>query len=365
MISKAKVGIAIVATMAMLLVISCAPTSQSGVGSIETAVDQPSTEQPEGSPPGQPSDPDLTIEPGTTNVVANWDPVIEATSYTVRWRMRGESFASDAQATTADSDMEIALPGQGQWVVRVEACNGNGCSSPATASTEVIINIYGRQSVRVWHTDAGLEVDWDELPGKYVVKYRLSTDDTQWGESDILDTPGHLIEHDSFADFTGTGHPIVRVLYGCDDDGEGCSDLGRWPGIGIEELSRTSNPPLPTNPAASKGARVRSINEDIADPVTGVMRPREDFTITSEEIDDETYSCVERATENRWETQTHGDTVKKCSRQEVTIEDRYVLDPSATFDDDAICGTRKPSNEWERERYGDTVRVCNQHPDPD
>ena len=363
MFSKTTSSIAVVvSTMALLVIIACAPTAPPGPAPIAQDGNGLPPGQAKGSPPDQPSVLVLSVEPGTTNVAVNWDPVITAASYKVQWRLRGESFVSDAQQTTTESDAEIALPGQGNWVVRVEACNDHGCSSPATASTDVIINIYGRPSVRVWHTDEGLDVDWDALPGQYMVQYRLSTDNTQWGQSDILATPGHLIAHDSFAAFAGTGHPIVRVFYGCDDEGEGCSHLGRWPSNDIQELSRTTNPPLPTNPKSVRGS---SVNEQFADPVTGIMRPRSDFTITSEEINDETYTCVERPAENRWETQTFGDTVKKCSHQDVTIEDRYVLDPSAKFEDDAICGTRKPVNAQEREIYGDTVKVCNQHPDPD
>ena len=248
--------------------------------------------------------------------------------------------------------------------MRVEACNHHGCSGPASSSTDVIINIPGHHAVRVWHTDEGLEIDWDELPGKYLVEYRLSSDSTRWKQSDILDNPGHTIAHDNFYDFEGTGHPIVRVYFGCNDDGEGCGHLGRWPNNSLQELSRFTGPPPPTKP---NGHSTRPANGEVADPITGMLRPRSDFTVTTERIhgEDGTYTCVARPAENRWETQTYGETVKKCSRQEVTIDDRYVLDPSATFADDAICGTRKPANDQERQIYGTTVKVCNQHPDPD
>ena len=95
-----------------------------------------------------------------------------------------------------------------------------------------------------------------------------------------------------------------------------------------------------------------------------MLRPQSDFTITHEVIASKNYVCVARPTANRWETHNYGETVKKCSRHEVIINDRYVLDSSATFPDGAICGTREPANDRERQIFGETVRVCNQHPDP-
>ena len=219
--------------------------------------------------------------------------------------------AVSSNISIRQDQIETVLASQGNWIVRVEACNHHGCSGPATSSTDVIINIPGHHAVRVWHTDEGLEIDWDELPGKYLVEYRLSTDSTRWKQSDILDSPGHTIAHDNFYDFEGTGHPIVRVYFGCNDDGEGCGHLGRWPNNSLQELSRFTGPPPPTKP---NGHSTRSANGEIADPITGMLRPRSDFTVTTERIhgEDGAYTCVARPAENRL-----GDPDLRRDRQEM------------------------------------------------
>ena len=367
-ITKAKPRSIIIflVTFSLLLLLSCAPSAPA-----ETTPDTSNeltastNANADTSVPGKPTNLVLAVNPGTTKLFADWDPITKSTSYQVRWRLRRQSFAADANQTSPESDAEIDLPSQGNWIIRVQACNDHGCGEPATSSTDVIINVLGHTAVRAWATDHTLEIDWDPLPGKYQVKYRLSTDSSKWKTSQLLDNPGLSIAATDLQDFAGTGHPIVRVYFNCDADGERCSPLGRWPDRSVQDAN-TGRVPLPP-PATATGARsVNTTPDRIPDSVTGVLRPRSDFTFTTEEdADDEgSWSCVSRPSENRWETQTHGDTVKRCSRNRVETDEPYELDPSATFPDGAICGTRKAKTEEERQIYGDTVRVCNHHPDP-
>ena len=140
--------------------------------------------------PTTPADATLAVEPGTTTITADWPPVMNANTYEVRWRQTGDDFTDAASMSTTESDAEFDVGSQGLWIVGVVACNANGCSDPATSSAPVIINILGHQAVRAWYTDAGIHLDWDPLPGGYVVKYRLSTDASMWKSSTALSENG-------------------------------------------------------------------------------------------------------------------------------------------------------------------------------
>ena len=183
--------------------------------------------------------PTLSVEPGTTKITARWRPVTDAVSYQVRWRPQGADFATESLETVADPVAVFTVAEQGLWVVRVQACNDSGCSRPATATASVIINISGHQSLRFWHDDAGFQLDWDALPGNYIVKYRTSTDSSKWKSSPPLSQPGYTLTGDDFTDFRreqGIGHPIIRVFFNCNAAGERYALLGRYPNTTMEEL---------------------------------------------------------------------------------------------------------------------------------
>ena len=320
-----------------------------------------------------PSDPTLSVEPGTTKITARWRPVTDAVSYQVRWRPHGADFAPESLETVADPVAIFTVAEQGLWVVRVQACNDSGCSRPATATASVIINISGHQSLRFWHDDAGFQLDWDALPGHYIVKYRTSTDSSKWKSSPPLSQPGYTLTGDDFTDFSreqGIGHPIIRVFFNCNAAGERCALLGRYPNTTMEELAplavRAGPPPNPY--AAGAAGAADSESRLVADPLTHVLRPAADFTITTEtqEWDGEmaTFECVARPAVNRWERVHFGLVVKKCHSSRSGTNDIYIWDPDAVFPDGAICGERPARDDSERRDFGgDTVKVCNTHPD--
>lgn len=329
----------------------------------------PAAAKPELASPGRPA---LSVEPGTTKLTAKWGAVAKANSYQVRWRPEGEDFADDSLETVTDPVATLTVAEQGLWVVRVQACNDDGCSHPATATASVIINISGHQSVRVWDdADDVMQLDWDALPGYYVVKYSTSVDDTNWKTSPPLSKPGYAITADDFTDFSrakGIGHPVVRVFFNCNAEGESCALLGQYPNTTMERLARFSDragPPRPTrNPYETEGGDFEP--RLIADPLTHVLRPATDFTITNElwPGENETRECVARPAENRWERSLFGEVVERCSSSVTTTNDIYILDENAVFPDDATCGERPAQNDEERRGFGgDTVKVCNDHPD--
>ena len=204
------------------------------------------------------------------------------------------------------------LPGQGIRIVRLQACNADGCSGPATPSTPAIIITLGHAAVRVWHTDDALEADWDQIPAIRVVVYHLSADHAEWKTSPVLTEPGYSLSIYDLVDFAGVGHPIIRVYFHCNAASERRVSLGRYPTNTSDEPTRFTDPPPP--PARPPRA-TRHGPTEISDPGARVLRLASDFTITSETQPgrDQPFRRVARPSENRWETQRHGETVKNCS----------------------------------------------------
>lgn len=331
---------------------------------------------PVAPPPAAPQEPALSVEPGTTQVTAEWPAVTEAAAYQVRWRPEGEDFSAGNLVSVTEPGATFDVAEQGLWVVRVQACNDAGCGRPGTATVPVIINISGHQAVRVWfgreskttNVVTSINVDWDALPGYYLVQYRQAGEN-HWVTSEPLTQAGYTLTGDSFADFEGSGHPIIRVFFNCNQQGKGCALLGRFPNNALEEVNFFSVPtdPYRSGAVGAEGAPAptnryaHSFAGQERDPLTHLLRPASDFTITSETRDDGiTYRCVSRPAENPWETGMFGtadDAIKGCVGRKVI--DHYELDRDAVFPDDAPCGYRPAADEGERREYGDRIKVCN------
>ena len=341
----------------------------------------------------------LTVEPGTTEVTATWNEVVDATSYEVKWRPTRGGFVAHDSISVTDPAATFDVREQGVWVIRVVACNVDGCEHSGSNKVSVIINVPGRPAVRRWYDAGSIHLDWDSLPGYYVVKYRLSTDNTRWKTSEPLSEAGYVIDDlnslsdriytaADLAEFkrTGKGLPyaIIRVYFNCDANGDRCTLLGRWPDHNAEQVNPRHVPMgydpentgftengLPLSIRYPSGGGTRSADETTGsanvlerDPRTNVLRPRSDFTITEEIHDGVTYRCVARPAENAWERAKSGNVVKSCEGDPIveTI-DRFKLERSAAFPDDARCGERPSKSDEERDEFGAMVKVCNDHPD--
>lgn len=309
----------------------------------------------EPQPPTAPTKLTHSVEPGTTTVTVNWAAVPGATSYRVRWRLKPGDFAANSQATVSSPTAAIDVSKQGLWLIKVQACNADGCGKPARSLVKVIINITGHEAVRGWIDASGWHLDWDPLPGKYVVKYSINNDG--WYTSPPQSKVGYTFpaskSHSTAPRVTITSLKI-RVYFNCDEAGKNCSLLGRLPNTRVYDV-----PPDPVPSweyyAAISGAAGDAPRRE-GDPLTG--RLRTDLTVTYETWDDGlTYRCVSRPAENPWEKGVYGDPVKSCYHGE-TI-DQYKLDFDAVFPGGARCIERAPESEQERWEFGETVRVCN------
>lgn len=322
------------------------------VGAVATDTPQPL------SPP---ANLELAADRASVALSASWSSVSGATSYRVRWRAHGAAFAPGNLLDVSEPKATFKVAAQGLWVVRVAACRTAGCGRGATATTRVVINFSGRPAVRFWydHQTEKMHLDWDALPGRYVVKYRL-TESPQWQTSAPLQRNGYEIPFDHVYALPGNGKLVIRVFFNCDDNGGQCALLGQVPDntlepSGDEAPTILHNPLAPADSGASGEAGTETAPAYEIDPIT--HQRRTDLTVSTEIIAGMPARCVSRPAENAWERAMFGPIARSCS-QSVT-ELLYQLDPAAVFPDGARCGTRPAHHDAERRIYGSQVTVCN------
>ena len=136
-------------------------------------------------------------------------------------------------------------------------------------------------------------MEWDALPGYYVLAYRSKGSD-EFVISDPLNTTRYSIPVDNF-----DGEPIIRVRFNCNESGERCTSLGRFP-YNFLPPAPPSTDPVSATPAPSPGA-VGEGSHSSATRSSG----------SSEE-------CTERLAENDWERWFHGPVVSKCTWTKIT-----------------------------------------------
>ena len=81
----------------------------------------------------------VTAEPGEKDVSATWDALDGATSYRLRWRPAGGEFEAANTTTVTDANASITVSDYGQWEVRLQACNDDGCGTEASGTVEVVV----------------------------------------------------------------------------------------------------------------------------------------------------------------------------------------------------------------------------------
>ncbi len=95
----------------------------SGSGSPASAQDANETKVP-----AKPAGLSVATEPGSLDVLADWDDVAGADDYLVRWRPKDGQLNEGAR--TQSSSASITVSAYGDWVVRIQACNDAGCGKP-------------------------------------------------------------------------------------------------------------------------------------------------------------------------------------------------------------------------------------------
>lgn len=127
--------------------------------------------------PAQPTGLEATTEPGSLAVSVDWDDVVGAASYIVRWRGSGHQGQLSEGVEVQSSEADITLSGYGEWVVRVEACNGGRCGPAVSHMLELTPAQPQNLTVSAGSSALNLAVSWDSVPGasSYRVEWRLPT----------------------------------------------------------------------------------------------------------------------------------------------------------------------------------------------
>ena len=89
--------------------------------------------------PGAVSNLEVIVEPGQLELLARWDEVEGATSYKLRWRKAGGEFdAANAASISGAATGVVTVSAYGQWEVRAQGCNDDGCGTEAAATVDVV-----------------------------------------------------------------------------------------------------------------------------------------------------------------------------------------------------------------------------------
>ena len=187
--------------------------------------------------PAKPTGLILESEMGSLGVAAQWDDVVGADDYLVRWRLPGPDQEMNEGVRTQSSDATITVADYGQWVVRVEGCNDAGCG-PGVSKTVLVRQAKPGQpqnlvvSVRPGELD--LTASWDAVEGaaSYNIGWRRPTGNFAVGH--------RVTATDANAAFTvpDYGQWVVRV--------EGCNDAGCGPGANQQLAVEPEPPAIPT-----------------------------------------------------------------------------------------------------------------------
>lgn len=123
------------------------------------------------------------------DVSVDWDDVIGADDYLIRWRAHGPGQTLNDGIRSPSSETVVTVLSHGRYVVRVQACDQQGCGAPsATQFTTKPAPIESADtstippprpsglSVRDTPGSTAVNVNWDDTPGsdEYLVRYRRS-----------------------------------------------------------------------------------------------------------------------------------------------------------------------------------------------
>ena len=106
---------------------------------------------------------------GTLDLLATWDEAAGATSYKLRWRQAGGEFDADNARTASGEAAVITVSALGQWEVRLQACNDDGCG-PETSRTVDVAQALNLDLSRTRDSEGNvlprtLTATWNPVPG--------------------------------------------------------------------------------------------------------------------------------------------------------------------------------------------------------
>ena len=223
--------------------------------------------------PERPRNLGVTTEPGSLDVLADWDDVAGATFYAVHWRQVVPVTQKYWRMNVKSSEAATTVLHAGKWAVRVDACNQNGCGNGAVQAFEVepAESVPDRPTGLEVSTQSGsLEVslDWDDVEGatRYEVQWRAIQDIRLRGEM-------HVQSSDATITVGRAGDYGVRVR-ACNDNGCGESVLSM---VQVKPAPKGTARPTSVQASTRQGSLEVSLDwDDVAGADSYLVRWRED-----------------------------------------------------------------------------------------
>ena len=204
---------------------------------VEPASEPTPAPTPEPTPepvPDRPAELRIATEPGSLEVSLSWDDVDQAADYWVRWRSVANEGRLNEGVRVEASDKDITVADNGEWVVRVQACNDAGCGKPLakeftvepapepTPTPEPEESAPGSPANLTVSSTAGelsLTATWDALDGatSYQLAWRPADGEFKAGNAATVSDTSATIT------VSGYGQWVVRL--------EGCNDAGCGPEV--------------------------------------------------------------------------------------------------------------------------------------
>ncbi len=110
--------------------------------------------------------------PGELSIAAAWDSVEGASSYKLRWRRPGGGFQSGDEVIATATAASLTVSDYGEWVVRLEACNGESCGQGVARQVAVTPAVPENFAVASTPGELSIAAAWDSVEGASSYKLR-------------------------------------------------------------------------------------------------------------------------------------------------------------------------------------------------
>ncbi len=165
----------------------------------------------------------LGASPGALEIAATWDAADGATAYKLSWRPADGDFEAESAATVSETGATITVADHGPWVVRLEACNDDGCG-PGLVQT-VTLTVPARLDLALAQAQVSRTVraSWDAVPeaASYTLRWWLAeASGTAGGQGDDVEEGNQLTTDETEADITMPEDGLWHVEFRAQDADE-------------------------------------------------------------------------------------------------------------------------------------------------
>ena len=250
-----------------------------------------------GTRPQRPSELTVAGDAETLAYMAAWAALEGATSYRVRWRLKGADFREGDEISVETNRAIFRLSEPGVWVVRLEACNAAGCGPGLARTVAIRPSRPGNLALRAAPGVLTLAATWEAAGGvsSYKVRWRRPDGAFASGDEAVVTAPSASF---SVSDY---GWWVVRV--------EGCNASDCGPSV---NAATAIIPSAPANLAvrATPGALKLAATWDAAAGATSYVvrwrRPDGAFATANEAVVTTASASFSVSGYGRWKLRVEG-----------------------------------------------------------